>query len=142
MDATVAAALSATLAEYVNDAEPNFNVPVWQQLSAPLANLQQRSERLATLIGAVADMEAASVEAESPWCGTDPPSFTARTWIVAVRSRTADANGMLAFLRRQPYPVVARVEEGAVHLDLRSVFPRWDQQIVAAFEQRAGDIAG
>jgi hypothetical protein len=49
---------------------------------------------------------------------------------------------MLAFLRRQPYPVVARVEEGAVHLDLRSVFPRWDQQIVAAFEQRAGDIAG
>jgi seryl-tRNA(Sec) selenium transferase len=82
-------ALSTTLDLY-RDAEKSsvlLQVPVWQQLSAPLDNLKQRAEHCRAL------------------------------W---------------AQLQRGPYPVLARECDGALHLDLRTVFPRWDQQLVAA----------
>jgi hypothetical protein len=37
-------------------------------------------------------------------------------------------------LARGPRPIAARIAADAVLLDLRSVFPRWDQQLVAALE--------
>ena len=37
-----------------------------------------------------------------------------------------------AQLQRGPYPIIMRESDGAMCLDLRTVFPRWDQQLVAA----------
>lgn len=137
LDAAPAAALHVTLSAYRDDHEGSaaFAIPVWQLLSAPLANLQQRAERLAALIAVsplVASAEARA--AESPWRRTGSLSLPAPTWIISIRPATGDAAALLARLRQRPYPIVGTEVVGAVHLDLRSVFPRWDQQLVAAFE--------
>jgi L-seryl-tRNA(Ser) seleniumtransferase len=143
LDAAPAAALHATLAAYRDDHDGRaaFAIPVLQLLSTPLANLQQRADRLAALI-AVSPL-AASAEAraaESPWRRAGNVSLLAPTWIVAIRPATGDAASLLARLRQRPYPIVGTELDGAVHLDLRSVFPRWDQQLVAAFEST--DVEG
>ena len=138
LDAARAAAMQATLAIYRDDQEGSakFSIPVWQLLSAPLANLQQRAERLAAIIAA--GSEVASAEArqiESPWRRYGESTGTAPTWAIAVRPRTGDAASVLSRLRQQrPHSILSSADEGAVHLDLRSVFPRCDQQLVAAFE--------
>jgi L-seryl-tRNA(Ser) seleniumtransferase len=136
LDAARAAALHATLVLYREDHDGSaaLAIPVWQLLSAPLANLLQRAERLAAQIAASAQAAAATArEVESSWCGA-AGAAPAKSWIIAVGPAKGDAASLLGQLRQRPYPIVAAEAEGAVHLDLRSVFPRWDQQLVAAFE--------
>jgi L-seryl-tRNA(Ser) seleniumtransferase len=137
LDAAPAAALHATLAAYRDDHEGSaaFAIPVWQLLSAPLANLRQRAERLAALIAASpVAASAEAVTAESTWGRSGSFSVSAPTWLIAIRPASGDAASLLGRLRQGPYPIIGNVVDGAVHLDLRSVFPRWDQQLVAAFE--------
>jgi hypothetical protein len=142
MDAARAAAMQSTLAIYRDDHEESakFSIPVWQLLSAPLANLEQRAVRIAALIAA--GSEVASAEArqiESPWRRYGDLTFTAPTWVIAIRPRTGDVASVLARLRQRGlHPIVASAAEDAVHLDLRSVFPRCDQQLVSAFEGTEG----
>ena len=137
MDAVAAAALHTTLGVYRDDQDGSmaFTIPVWQLLSAPPANLKQRAERVAALIAATQTVSSAEPTLlERPWQGGHA-SVTAPTWTVAVKPKSGDGDNLLKELRQQPYPILATADEGGVvHLDLRSVFPRWDQRLVAAFE--------
>jgi L-seryl-tRNA(Ser) seleniumtransferase len=134
IDSLTAAALNATL-ELYRDADKGpviLQVPVWQQLSAPLDNLKQRAERLAPLMAesdAVASVECCQLD--STWRRWGDRHWTAPSWAIILRP-AADCRELWAQLQRGPYPVLARECEGALHLDLRTVFPRWDQQLVAA----------
>jgi L-seryl-tRNA(Ser) seleniumtransferase len=135
--AASAAALHATLMAYGDDEDGSaaFSIPVWQLLSAPYANLKQRAERLGAMIGAAPNVAAAEVlEVERPWRWAGHASFSARTFVISVKPRTGDVGPLVVQLRQRAYPIAATAIEDALHLDLRSVFPRWDQQLVAAFE--------
>ncbi len=141
IDAASAAALHSTLAAYRGDHDGSaaFTIPVWQLLSTPLGNLQQRAERLAALMAASAGIASAEArEADTPWRQTGELSVVGKTWVIAVRPKSGDANSLLVRLRQPPHPVAATAVEGAVHVDLRSIFPRWDQQLVAAFTEIEG----
>jgi L-seryl-tRNA(Ser) seleniumtransferase len=143
-DAVAAAALHATLGVYRDDHEgsASLTIPVWQLLSAPPANLKQRAERIAALIAATPAVSSAEPRLlERPWLG-GPTRVTAPTWTVAVKPKSGDTGGLLKQLRQQPYPILASAEEGLVHLDLRSVFPRWDQRLVEAFEPEPPSLEG
>jgi L-seryl-tRNA(Ser) seleniumtransferase len=136
VDAASAAALHTTLSTYREDHDGSaaFAIPVWQLLSAPRDNLKQRAERLAALIAASKNVASAEpVELQRPWQAGRSNS-SAPTWTIAVESKSGDATAVLKQLRQQPHPIVATAVDGVVHLDLRSVFPRWDQRLVAAFE--------
>jgi L-seryl-tRNA(Ser) seleniumtransferase len=136
VDAISAAALHTTINIYREhqDGSAAFAIPVWQLLSAPRDNLKQRAERLAALIAAAPKIASAEpIELRRPW-QAGRSSATAPTWIVAVKPRSGDADAALKQLRQQSYPIMATAVDGVVHLDLRSVFPRWDQRLVAAFE--------
>jgi L-seryl-tRNA(Ser) seleniumtransferase len=137
LDAATVAALHATLAAYRDagaDADSvMFHVPVWQLLSAPLANLQQRAERLAPLAAECDGMaSAAARQVESIWAAGEGGGMTAPSWAIAVRAARGDAASLAARLYSGSHPVAARLHEDDLLLDLRSVFPRWDQQLVAA----------
>ncbi|RIK74586.1 MAG: hypothetical protein DCC67_16410 [Planctomycetota bacterium] len=142
LSSTTAAGLQTTLAAYESSGLDVVaaGVPVWQLLSAPQANLQQRAERLAALIGACRGVAAAkAMEVHSPWLRSGMLTASGPSWVVAVHpGDSAGAAATLARLRRGGYPIIARQVDDAVHLDLRSVFPRWDQSIVAAFESFQG----
>jgi seryl-tRNA(Sec) selenium transferase len=136
---TAAAALRTTLSAYKNDKDEPvaFNIPVWQLLSAPQANWQQRAERLAPQIAALAGVASAEArEVKSAW-RADRSSAETPSWAIVVRSASASPSELLERLQLQPYPVMAKVIDGAVQLDLRSVFPRWDQELVASLGRAA-----
>jgi seryl-tRNA(Sec) selenium transferase len=153
------AALRATLNLYGGEQPPIHQIPVLQLLSAPLDNLRQRAERLAPLMqesNAIA--EALPLLAESLWCQVDPAvgtsisdsksagvspltarvtSLTAPTWAISLRpvgDGLEASRQLLQRLRSGQRPVLARLSGDRVMLDMRSVFPRWDQALVAAIE--------
>jgi L-seryl-tRNA(Ser) seleniumtransferase len=53
------------------------------------------------------------------------------TWVVALRPRAYPADALAGALRRREVPVVARVRDNAVLLDLRTVEPD-DLEVLAA----------
>jgi L-seryl-tRNA(Ser) seleniumtransferase len=137
----IAAALNATL-ELYRDAATGpliLHVPVWQQLSAPLDNLKQRAERLAPLMAecpAVTSAEAREVDsAWRRWAGRE---WKSKSWAIVLYGAAEAGRAFRAQLQRGPYPILTREFEGALWLDLRTVFPRWDQQLVAAITAASG----
>lgn len=135
----VLAGLQATLGPYEAEdaAAVDFALPVWQLLSTPLANLQQRAERLAALISAVPTVSKSEAEStEATWLQCGSQRLSAPTWRVAVLPRDGDATALAKSLRGGRHSIAAKQAEGAVHLDLRSVFPRWDQTLATALDSR------
>jgi hypothetical protein len=151
------AALGATLNLYHGEQLPVHQIPILQLLSAPLDNLRQRAERLAPLMQeSDAIAEAMPLEADSPWChrgpeelpasGTSLPpdvpsrsvdvsSLLAPTWSISLRPAVEGpeaASRLFQSLQSGQRPVLARLAGDRVMLDLRSVFPRWDQTLVTA----------
>jgi seryl-tRNA(Sec) selenium transferase len=131
------AGLHATLSAYKNNKESvPYTIPVWQLLSAPPANWKQRAERLAPLIAAIAGVASAEPrEAQSAWRAGSGGDSQAASWAIDVRPNKIDAAALAQRLEHQPTSVKATVVEDAVRLDLRGVFPRWDQQLVSAVEK-------
>jgi L-seryl-tRNA(Ser) seleniumtransferase len=137
-DPLAVAALEAVLRLYRDDAMTPvvYQLPLWQLLSAPLANLEQRAVRLSTLMAeSRAADSAACRETESAWRRWSGQTWSAKSWIIELRPSGGDAAQLAAQLSRGPHPIAARAADGAVVLDLRTVFPRWDQQLVAAVDE-------
>jgi L-seryl-tRNA(Ser) seleniumtransferase len=57
------------------------------------------------------------------------------TKLIAVEHSLLSADRILATLRKNDPPIIARVEEGKVLLDLRTVLPGQEEIVVRAFEQ-------
>jgi L-seryl-tRNA(Ser) seleniumtransferase len=135
VDALVAPTFSAVLALYRDDANLPvvYQLPLWQLLSAPAANGQQRAERLAALMASGAGVAGVSARVEpSEWIRWGEKTWSHESWIVEVRPAHGDVPTLVARLAQGPHPIVARSSAEAVFLDLRTVFPRWDQQLAAA----------
>jgi len=67
--------------------------------------------------------------------GGSAPSATLPTTLIALSSYSLSANELAARLRASDPPVIARVEEGRVLLDLRTVFPAQDETLARVLSQ-------
>jgi L-seryl-tRNA(Ser) seleniumtransferase len=74
------------------------------------------------------------IDGESVIGGGAAPSSVLPTRLLAVRCSGVSADELSERLRASDPPVIARVEEGRVLLDLRTVFPEQDHLIVDALE--------
>lgn len=109
-------------------------IPVWQMISARPEALRARAQTLAAAVGGH------TIEVRSTVGGGSLPGETLPSWGVAVGGRSATR--LLAALRRGSPPVVARVEAGAVILDLRTVDPSVDGDLAEAVRAASGQVAG
>ncbi len=71
------------------------------------------------------------IDGESVIGGGAAPSAVLPTRLLAVTREGLSADEISARLRASEPPVIARVEEGRVLLDLRTVFPEQDERVVA-----------
>ena len=117
------ATLGATLVHYVRG-EAEREVPVWRMLSATVDSLHHRARALA------GQLDAAIVETRSTIGGGSLPGQTQPSWALALRSKDADT--LAAALRRAQPPVIARIEDQQVLLDVRTVLPEQDTALEAA----------
>jgi len=134
VDKLTYAALEATLLAYgkgEHDAIPALRMMRWSK-----AEIGGRAESLAKRVRS-ASMKAELLDGESVIGGGAAPSAVLPTRLIALSHSALSADEFVAQLRASDPPVVARVEEGRVLLDLRTVFPEQDDMIVEALNRVA-----
>jgi L-seryl-tRNA(Ser) seleniumtransferase len=109
------AALEATLASHQRD---SAQVPVMQMLSLTAEELQQRAESLIEGLDAKFEL----ITGESTLGGGAGPTSTFPTTLIAITHPEKSARDIEHELRASSPPVIARISEGKVLLDLRTVF--------------------
>jgi L-seryl-tRNA(Ser) seleniumtransferase len=77
------------------------------------------------------------INGESVIGGGAAPSSVLPTRLLAITCDTLSADEFSTELRRGDPPIIARVEEGRVLLDLRTVLPDQDRLIVDALQRIA-----
>jgi len=117
VDKSTLAALQATLLHYLRG-EAEREIPVWRMIATPLDELAMRAAELAARLCA-AGLPATVVPATSTVGGGSLPGETLPTRAVAIAADAADA--LAAALRRGDPPVVGRILEERLLLDLRTV---------------------
>jgi len=127
------AALAATLRLYRNPQQARQAIPLLHLLSTSVENLRNRSERLAPQLAATATVaEAQALEAVTYLGGGSIPNQQLPTWCVALKPAELSVDELAAGLRLGTPAVVGRVQNDRLLLDLRSVLPRQDMELVEA----------
>lgn len=124
LDKMTLAALDWTLAAML-DGRAESELPVLRQLLEPTPQLEARVRAAAKALGE--QLASCSLEAEIevtrdrvPVGGGSLPGFELDSWVLEIRSR-AGAERVAARLRAHSPPVLVRVRDDAVLLDLRTV---------------------
>jgi len=126
LDKVTLAGLAATLAHYERD-EALTEIPVWRAIARPLAALEAQASAWREALGAAAPGARVRPSTSAVGGGT-LPGETLPTAVLALPC--ADPDAFLARLRRADPPVIARIEDGEVVLDPRTVQPGEDGSIV------------
>ena len=137
VDKTTLATLQATLQAYLTGRAVE-EIPVWRMIAVPLEELEARASHWASELGKHG-IEAAVVEAQSAVGGGSLPGETLPTKALALRVPSAYA--LAARLRAGTPPVIARIQEGLVLLDPRTVLgalgdgPGQEEQLLRALRE-------
>lgn len=122
-DKTTMAALAATLGLY-RAGLAQSQVPVWRMIATSAETLRTRAEAIRAELPPTLQGKVAVAAMESTIGGGSLPGETLASFGLVVRS--GSASRLLAELRRGDPCIVARIAEGAVLLDLRTVEPAAD----------------
>jgi len=129
VDKLIYAALEATLLSCVrHDYEA---VPTLRMIRIPAEEIEVRALTLAEQIKNPA-VRTQIMDGCSLLGGGAAPSSTLPTRVLAVECRSLGAAELAARLRQAAPPVIVRVEDGRVLIDLRTVFPGQDAAIAQA----------
>lgn len=131
VDKLTYAALEATLLGYVK--HDYAEIPTLHMMQLSKEEIGKRAEELARKI-ASAKIQADVMDGESVIGGGAAPSSVLSTCLVALTCAEFGADELATRLRASAPPIIARVEEGRVLLDLRTVFPDQDSLIAAALQ--------
>lgn len=128
VDKLTLAALEATLHSYRRGRAAQ-EIPVWRMLAVPAAALQARvagwQARLAAH-GIIADVQ----PGESAVGGGSLPGETLPTALLAIAHPAPDT--VAAALRRQPTPVIGRIQQDRLLFDPRTVLPEQEETLLTA----------
>ena len=127
-DKTAIAGLAATLEHYIAG-QAERQIPVWRMIAASADDLRARAEswRAALDVGVVE-------RGESPIGGGSLPGETRPTWLLALDDAclSVSAADAAAALRQRRTAVVARLLDGRLLLDPRTVFADQEDDLLTA----------
>ena len=134
VDKLIYAALEATLLAYVS--RDHDAIPTLRMMRITKDAIGERVAKLAAQIANPA-LRVEIMDGESIVGGGAAPSSTLPTRVLAMSCDGLSADEVAARLRASDPPIVARVDEGRVVLDLRTVFPEDDAAVIAALNHIA-----
>ena len=130
LDKLICQALENTLRALVT--ERWDDVPALRMIRASADGIRERAERL---VAALPGMDARVEPGESVIGGGSTPQQSIPTWLIAVNcANVVDAEKRL---RAADPPVIARIEDGRLLLDLRTVFPEEEDELKQALQTLA-----
>ena len=141
VDKLTYAALEATLRAFVRG-KALQEVPVLRMLSASAKEVCARAQRLVASLASVASvrgLELDLVEGFSKVGGGAAPETEIPTCLVSVRAEKLSAQTIVDRLRECDPPVIARVTDDRVLLDLRTVLAEEETLLASAIQAVLGD---
>lgn len=131
IDKMTCAALEATLLEYARGRAAE-TIPVVRMIAASAAGIGTRAAALAEGLDGHRSFEADLVDGVSTVGGGGAPGSALPTCLIRLTPRNGSADALERRLRQLRPPVIARIENDRVLLDLRTVAPDQDQQLATA----------
>jgi L-seryl-tRNA(Ser) seleniumtransferase len=127
VDKLVYAALEATLAAY--SAKRTDQIPILRMLQMTPERIKERCERVAD---GVSDggLSTKVVAAESVIGGGTAPKARLQSYAISLSHGILDAAALLQALRRTDPPIIGRIQDDQVLLDLRTVEPEFDSHLI------------
>jgi L-seryl-tRNA(Ser) seleniumtransferase len=115
------AALEATLASHQRDVA-HLETPAIQMLALTAAEIERRAEGLIAAVGPTKAIQLELQAGESTVGGGAGPTSTLPTMLIAISHPSQSAEEIEYQLRTFSPPIISRISEGKVLLDLRTVF--------------------
>ncbi|MDA2924941.1 L-seryl-tRNA(Sec) selenium transferase, partial [Acidobacteria bacterium AH-259-L09] len=135
VDKVTYSALEWTLIQYEKGTYEK-TIPVHQMLCADAEQIKARAERVRDLL----DSNVFRIEIKPGYSligGGSAPEEQIPTYLLAVTSGQRSVNELERGLRESTVPIVARIEDDQLMLDLRTVFPEQEDTIISAFAEIA-----
>lgn len=129
VDKLTYAALEATLLAYVK--RDHDAIPVLRMMQLSKKEVASRAEGIAARIMSP-KLKVEVIDGDSVIGGGAAPSAVLPTRLLAIVHADHSADDLCHRLRALSPPIIARVEEGRVLFDLRTVFPEQDSALAAA----------
>jgi L-seryl-tRNA(Ser) seleniumtransferase len=134
VDKLTYAALEATLLAYVK--RDHETIPALRMMRLSKADVEKRAAAIKENVSS-AQLQIEVIDGESVIGGGAAPSAVLPTRLLAVTCRGLSADEISARLRASDPPIVTRVDDGRILLDLRTVFPEQDQAVTAGLQKLA-----
>ena len=129
VDKMTYAALEATLQEYAAG-RAHDTVPAARMLAVDLAEIRRRAD---TLLGGLrGNLTGELIQGESTVGGGSAPGSALPTVLVALTHRAMTVSELEVRLRQSNPPVIARIQDQRVVLDVRTVLPEQDDPLLQA----------
>lgn len=126
VDKMTYAGLEATLLEHLSG-QPD-SLPLFRMLSMAPAELMRRCRQFADQVGS-AQLVVDVVPVDSLLGGGTAPKATLPSCAISLRHASLSAEGLASALRQLDPPIIGRISEDSVLLDLRTVNPEFDDAI-------------
>jgi L-seryl-tRNA(Ser) seleniumtransferase len=132
IDKLTLAALEATLALYRDPQRAVAAIPTLRMLATPYEELRRRAAGLARRLRALGltRLKVATVDGQSRVGGGALPLAAPRTRLLVVEVEGVSATRLEQGLRAAPIPIIARLEDGCLFLDVRTLVGD-DVQVIA-----------
>jgi L-seryl-tRNA(Ser) seleniumtransferase len=132
------AALVATLRLYLPPNDPLESVPVLRMINADQSAIARRARHLLRRLREIPGINAELAEDVSYAGGGALPMDAIPTTVIRLRFAGSDVPALAARLRHTHPPVIGRISDDALLLDLRTVPDRETADLIAAIRQATG----
>jgi L-seryl-tRNA(Ser) seleniumtransferase len=135
VDKLIYAALEATLMDYASESQANL--PVQRMLNLSAHEIFSRCEQICQQIHGT-ELAAEPVPVLSVVGGGTAPTATLESAAIALRHAHLSPQLLLYSLRRLDPPIIGRIQDEQVLLDLRTVEPEFDSMLISLLQGLEG----
>lgn len=137
VDKLAYAAIEATLGSFARGAQFE-EIPTLRMLSEQAESILDRCEQLVSRItDRTTGLDLKIVEGESVIGGGSAPDAKPKTWLIAIESEGRTPEELAESLRRRSIPVIGRISDEKLIVDLRTVFEDEEEGLVNAIAELA-----
>ena len=137
VDKLTYAVLEATLMEYIR--QNHDAIPFLHMMRLSADQIKTRAEALRQKLAGMKHLRTEIIEGESLVGGGSAPTSKLPSFLLAITADKLSADELAARLRGHETPIVTRVDEGRVLLDLRTVFEDEELEVVKALAEASGN---
>jgi L-seryl-tRNA(Ser) seleniumtransferase len=143
IDKLTLAALEATLMKYLRPEEALADIPLLRSLTEPMEAVKRRAKRLASLLRRTLPqgLTISFVKGVSMAGGGSLPTQEIPTVLIGIRATSLSAAALEEGLRRWKTPIIVRVADNQVLLDVRTLDAEEYKEICDAIRATASDGA-